>query len=724
MIPRVSKDEEEAEEEEEGEKVKVTKAEMQLMFTPKEIEDTRCGIGSCSPGWLQWFATKEVYMLVYSLVGVTQGMFFTYSVSVISTIEKRFKLTSKETGLLLTGNDISQVLLAIFLSYYATFGHRPRWLGVGALLTAASCLTAALPHLIYGPGRDALEAVRVATIPTNSTSSLLLNNTGLHSNEELCHNKPDDHCQEERGYDYLGSIILLFLSQLLVGVAISIMFSIGVTFLDDNISKKTYPIYYTLTLLVRIMGPVMGFIVGGKCLSIWIDPSVSPNINKEDPRWLGAWWLGLVFIAAGLSVTALPLFLFPRKLPATLRREARRYKRKALKTGERQEQVVEEVRRHRHARRPNIKNLGAALKRLFANKVWAGNLFSSTVTLLALSGYWNFKPKYLENQFRKSAAEANYYTGMASLVVSVVGAVISGVIMRWARPGPKLVTGYNIFVTFVSCFGFLSLMFVGCPKLDVIGPMNGSVGPACSGECGCSERYNPVCAQDNTTLFFSPCYAGCTKDHIASKPIEYSGCRCISDSGTIHLDNTTIPPQEEWGRAFRGYCPEPCNGFFYYFLIQIITKTIVSTSRIGSSIVLLRAVSDEDKGVSLGTITVFISLFGFIPAPIIMGAIIDSTCLVWDHSCGKKGNCWLYDSDQFRTVLHLVPTILIFISMFGEFVVYRNCDSLDLYGLKEDMGLTKKMKEVEAVDEKDDAEEERKEEEKPLKSDPDRTTIV
>nr|CAD7194624.1 unnamed protein product [Timema douglasi] len=27
---------------------------------------------------------------------------------------------------------------------------------------------------------------------------------------------------------------------------------------------------------------------------------------------------------------------------------------------------------------------------------------------------------------------------------------------------------------------------------------------------------------------------------------------------------------------------------------------------------------------------------------------MDSTCLVWDRSCGAKGNCWLYDKDSFR----------------------------------------------------------------------------
>lgn len=33
-------------------------------------------------------------------------------------------------------------------------------------------------------------------------------------------------------------------------------------------------------------------------------------------------------------------------------------------------------------------------------------------------------------------------------------------------------------------------------------------------------------------------------------------------------------------------------------------------------------VEDEDKGLALGTLTVFISLFGLIPSPIMLGAVI------------------------------------------------------------------------------------------------------
>lgn len=28
--------------------------------------------------------------------------------------------------------------------------------------------------------------------------------------------------------------------------------------------------------------------------------------------------------------------------------------------------------------------------------------------------------------------------------------------------------------------------------------------------------------------------------------------------------------------------------------------------------------------------------------------ISDSTCVIWDRSCGAKGNCWVYDKTSFR----------------------------------------------------------------------------
>lgn len=53
-------------------------------------------------------------------------------------------------------------------------------------------------------------------------------------------------------------------------------------------------------------------------------------------------------------------------------------------------------------------------KRIFSNKIWALNLFNTTLFALAVSGYWTLRPQYLESQFRKRATDANFFIGLLS----------------------------------------------------------------------------------------------------------------------------------------------------------------------------------------------------------------------------------------------------------------------------------------------------------------------
>lgn len=58
-------------------------------------------------------------------------MYYTYFVSVITTIEKLFQIKSKTTGLLMSTTEIGQISTALLLTYYAGRGHRPRWIACG-----------------------------------------------------------------------------------------------------------------------------------------------------------------------------------------------------------------------------------------------------------------------------------------------------------------------------------------------------------------------------------------------------------------------------------------------------------------------------------------------------------------------------------------------------------------------------------------------------------------
>lgn len=55
--------------------------------------------------------------------------------TVLSTIEKRFHFTSKETGFIAASNDISAILLTFIVSYCGGYGNKSKWLGYGALIT-------------------------------------------------------------------------------------------------------------------------------------------------------------------------------------------------------------------------------------------------------------------------------------------------------------------------------------------------------------------------------------------------------------------------------------------------------------------------------------------------------------------------------------------------------------------------------------------------------------
>lgn len=66
---------------------------------------------------------------------------------------------------------------------------------------------------------------------------------------------------------------------------------------------------------MRTLGPAIGFVLGPLCLSIYIDPSLTPIIDKTDARWMGAWWLGWIILGFLMLLFSVLISLFPKHLP-------------------------------------------------------------------------------------------------------------------------------------------------------------------------------------------------------------------------------------------------------------------------------------------------------------------------------------------------------------------------------------------------------------------------
>lgn len=63
--------------------------------------DTRCGFGVCRKIEFlnKYLANKNTFIFVYGVLGCVYGSTYAYSNSTLSTIEKRYKIPSKVTGI-------------------------------------------------------------------------------------------------------------------------------------------------------------------------------------------------------------------------------------------------------------------------------------------------------------------------------------------------------------------------------------------------------------------------------------------------------------------------------------------------------------------------------------------------------------------------------------------------------------------------------------------------
>ncbi|XP_078039882.1 organic anion transporting polypeptide 33Ea [Augochlora pura] len=667
-----------------------------------------CGICGIYPRWLRDRATSRTFIVVYGLLGTVQAMAFIYIVVTLTTLEKRFKIPSRTTGLILSGNEISEIL-SLILTYYGGSGHRPRWMAIGVGLSAFSCLVLALPHFLFGPGRDAMALTK------EHLDRTLLNTTTIAEDLAICPRvvKPQV-CDEESMLDVsILPRLLIFLSQFVLGIGTTLYYGLGQTYLDDNTKKKDTPMLLGITFALRTVGPAIGFLLGYGCLSLYIDPSLHPVINKNDPRWLGAWWLGWIIVGAMMGMFSILIAMFPRHLPKpktsnaidTAKRDGS-IPLKLHLTAQEQYMTPMEPRKSLEIEYiPTMREFPTAMKRLLTNWLLTFNNLSGVFYVLGASSYITFLAKYLEVQYSKSAAGGTVVTGSISLVGMVLGFLFSGMVISRFKPRPRPLLAWNVFVGVCFVAGQILFIFLGCEDVDVRGldfdTMQMNLTSSCNVGCNCDGvKYSPVCHEASRTTFFSACHAGC-RAVISDK--EFGNCSCLSVTDPLDFEGqfayTTDssksmmlsqpfylndPHAIGFNKVRAGPCRSDCSRPYLLFMVfTCIIQTLACSGRIGNVLVNYRSVDKKDKSFAQGITLMTISLFALIPGPIIFGAIIDSTCLIWEESCGTRGNCWFHHRRNFRYLVNVTSAGFSTIGvLFDAAVCYLGKD-LDLYGAEE-----------------------------------------
>ncbi|XP_074650308.1 solute carrier organic anion transporter family member 2B1-like [Tubulanus polymorphus] len=258
--------------------------------------------------------TINLFTLCLSLFAVSYGMILTYLVSQITTIEKRFGFTSRDSGWIVSSYEIGFLMAILFVSHFAPRFHRPRFIGSGALVIGTAGIVFAMPHFLFNHTDYNLSR----NLDVSTVSNITDNHISLDSS---CFSKPNgenDTCSSsEGGRSNLNAFIIFVISIVIAGTGPTTIWSIGMAYIDDNVEPAKSSLYLGFMMCLRYVAPILGFLLGASTATIHVDLEKSPNTSPESADWIGAWWLGFIICGSLTILCSVPLMLFRTSMAMT-----------------------------------------------------------------------------------------------------------------------------------------------------------------------------------------------------------------------------------------------------------------------------------------------------------------------------------------------------------------------------------------------------------------------
>lgn len=163
----------------------------------------------------------------------------------------------------------------------------------------------------------------------------------------------------------------------------------------------------------------------------------------------------------------------------------------------------------------------------------------------------------------------------------------------------------------IVCLLFVGFIFIGCAHNRFAAAYGDKLTmPYCSRGCICDSdlRFTPVCPQNSTKTFFSPCHAGCSSDKVINGQRIFGDCTCGENPDEILINDGLASATE----GACGY--ENCQKMWIIFQVLCGFGAVCIGSRfVGKLLISVRSVLSQDKAIALALELTFVGLLAYIP---------------------------------------------------------------------------------------------------------------
>ena len=284
---------------------------------------------------------------------------------------------------------------------------------------------------------------------------------------------------------------MFILGQILHGFGAAPTITLGLTFLDEIVSAKNSPLYIGVFQTWFVVGPAVGYILGGQLLTLHTELLPDPGLSPLSPLWVGAWWPGFFVTFLGSALVGLVILCYPRVISHHVSRNKTTSGESSLLSG-----------------------LQSSLQSTLTNPLYLLISLGVSFDSMLISGLSAFLPKFVQTQYQLSAGFSAQLVGILVVPSGAVATFFGGWIIKRLRLSRARILGLVCLVQAVNtCLCLLFMLHCQAPELAPV-----EAGAECNAGCGCEAGdVDLVCGSDGL-MYLSPCLAGCaaSSGHIST----------------------------------------------------------------------------------------------------------------------------------------------------------------------------------------------------------------